>query len=296
MKVAHYKAGKLSADCAHCGESPPCIQGPTTQGRTPPISRHSQISPTSTPARRLLLLWHLATSRRATTARPGGLGAAHAPARRPRPASSRSRGLHLRQRAAARPPFARRGRTSEKRPKGDLRGTKITTRSAARQAAARPPRAARRRSPWPALEGLRRPAAVGPRGQQRLGRRRLDAPSGAVKSLGRGAGGGEGTPRDPGDSVAAFEAAASGAPSCSSIAMNPMLGSGRLGRRDGSGRLGTGRLGTARDGSGNRVCGASRHVQNVQKVYRRRTEGVQKVYRRCTEGVQKECTEGCAES
>ena len=30
----------------------------------------------------------------------------------------------------------------------------------------------------------------------------------------------------------------------------------------------------------NRVCGASRHVQNVQKVYRRRTEGVQKVYRR----------------
>ena len=31
----------------------------------------------------------------------------------------------------------------------------------------------------------------------------------------------------------------------------------------------------------NRVCGASRDVQNVQKTYRR-----------CTEGVQKECTEG----
>ena len=59
----------------------------------------------------------------------------HAPARRPRPPSSRSRRLQLRQRAAARPPFAHRGRTPEKWPKSDLRGTKITTRSDARQQA-----------------------------------------------------------------------------------------------------------------------------------------------------------------
>ena len=34
----------------------------------------------------------------------------------------------------------------------------------------------------------------------------------------------------------------------------------------------------------NRVCGASRHVQKVQKVSRRCPEGVQKMSRRCPEG------------
>ena len=123
-------------------------------------------------------------------------GCRRAPARRPRPASFRSGGLHLRQRAERAAFSPRCGRTPEKWPKGDLRGTKITTRSAARQQAACPPRAARRRSPRPALEGLCRPvAAVAP---QRLGRRRQDAPSGAVKSLGRGVGVGEGDVGDGG--------------------------------------------------------------------------------------------------
>ena len=97
-------------------------------------------------------------------------GCRRAPARRPRPASSRSGGLHLRQRAERAAFSPRCGRTPEKWPKGDLRGTKITTRSAARQQAACPPRAARRRSPRPALEGLCRPvAAVAPPGG-RVGR------------------------------------------------------------------------------------------------------------------------------
>ena len=114
-------------------------------------------------------------------------GCRRAPARRPRPASFRSGGLHLRQRAELAAFSPRCGRTPEKWPKGDLRGTKITTRSAARQQAACPPRAARRRSPRPALEGLCRPVAAvapprrRPRGPQRLGRRRQDAPSGAMK-------------------------------------------------------------------------------------------------------------------
>ena len=97
-------------------------------------------------------------------------GCRRAPDRRPRPASSRSGGLHLRQRAERAAFSPRCGRTPEKWPKGDLRGTKITTRSAARQQAACPPRAARRRSPRPALEGLCRPvAAVAPPGG-RVGR------------------------------------------------------------------------------------------------------------------------------
>ena len=97
-------------------------------------------------------------------------GCRRAPARRPRPASFRSGGLHLRQRAERAAFSPRCGRTPEKWPKGDLRGTKITTRSAARQQAACPPRAARRRSPRPALEGLCRPvAAVAPPGG-RVGR------------------------------------------------------------------------------------------------------------------------------
>ena len=97
-------------------------------------------------------------------------GCRRAPARRPRPASSRSGGLHLRQRAERAAFSPRCGRTPEKRPKDDLRGTKITTRSASRQRAACLPRAARRRSPRPALEELRRPvAAVAPPGG-RVGR------------------------------------------------------------------------------------------------------------------------------
>ena len=92
-------------------------------------------------------------------------GCRRAPARRPRPASFRSGGLHLRQRAERAAFSPRCGRTPEKRPKDDLRGTKITTRSASRQRAACLPRAARRRSPRPALEELRRPvAAVAPPG------------------------------------------------------------------------------------------------------------------------------------
>ena len=110
-------------------------------------------------------------------------GCRRAPARRPRPASSRSGGLHLRQRAERAAFSPRCGRTPEKWPKGDLRGTKITTRSAARQQAACPPRAARRRSPRPALERLCRPvAAVAPPGG-RVGRNGALNPSGLEKKV-----------------------------------------------------------------------------------------------------------------
>ena len=57
-----------------------------------------------------------------------------------------------------------------------------------------PPARAGRATP----AGSRRRAARRPHGQQRLARRRLDAPSGAMKSLGRGVGGREGEVGDGG--------------------------------------------------------------------------------------------------
>ena len=83
-------------------------------------------------------------------------GCRRAPARRPRPASFRSGGLHLRQRAERAAFSPRCGRTPEKRPKDDLRGTKsrLEAPPASGQLACHAPRAAAAPGPpWKSYAG-----------------------------------------------------------------------------------------------------------------------------------------------